>query len=295
MSIKLSQLPVASQMPSNFIGNVPGQNQQIPIAVLNQYITALITSLAAQQPSPISFQMAWVTNTTYYPANMVTYGGKVYCMIGTGPYVSLTTPDLDPTYWLCLFGQTVTATDMNNINTNMEFFICNGGANAPSSAPYGYGFTFFNGTAIGIQIYFSSDSTQIWTRQTSGGTWSNWNLLATTYPSVNNVNIDNSGNAWLSVIVGTEFLLTVTKACNIGIGSWPTVSNKQARIHLEIVNGGAFPVTWTNTITNWVKANGQITTNFSDLGLTLNTTGSNFFEFWSRDGGNTIYGVPVLG
>lgn len=293
MGHKLSSLPLATQMPANLIGNVPGLNQQVPLAVLTTYVTNLFNSLAMQTPAPFSFQGAWSAQT-YYPGNIVTYASKVYCMIGTGPYNSLTRPDLDPTYWLCMFGQTTNATDMNNVVTNMEFFICNGGANAPSSSPYGYGFTFFNGTNIGIQIFFSSDSTQIWSRQTSDAvTWSDWNLLATTYPNVQNVGI-SGGNAWLSVATGSEFSLTVSAICNIGLGGWPVINNKVCRIRLEVINGGAFAVTWTNTTINWVKPNGTISQNFADLGLTLNTSGPNFFEFWSKDGGNTIYGRALL-
>ena len=64
-------------------------------------------------------------------------------------------------------------------------------------------------------------------------------------------------------------------------------------IQIELVNGGAFTVTFPTI--NWVKKDGtfttSITTYLTDFGrAALQTSGTDFFIVWTRDAGTTVYG-----
>lgn len=60
-------------------------------------------------------------------------------------------------------------------------------------------------------------------------------------------------------------------------------------ILLELVNGAAFPFTWSTTI-NWMKSDGSgdTVTNFNQAGYTLKTAGTDWVLLWCRN--NSVYG-----
>jgi hypothetical protein len=53
-------------------------------------------------------------------------------------------------------------------------------------------------------------------------------------------------------------------------------------------NAGAATITFPAI--RWLKGDGGYSTNFADLGVTLNATGLNFFMLMTIDGGASVYG-----
>jgi hypothetical protein len=292
MTIKTSDFAVATAMPGIFLGRNTAGNTQVPLSILQTYIQQIIASTASNAGGAVNFRQAWVNGYDYAPNDMVSYNGKIYLMIGTQIYTSTITPDQDPTYWLCLFGQQLLVADMNTLKTGLAFYTISGAANAPASASYGFGIVFMSSATYGLQLLWSNDGNQFWTRQLNNNVFGSWVLVSEGQGHITPQTI-TSGTTYMDLTQGKHFLLTVNAAVAVGIVNWPAVTNK-VEFELEIVNGGAFATTWAGTI-NWILSNGTTSTSFSALGITLNSSGSNFFRFWSRDGGTTVYGVPIVG
>ena len=75
------------------------------------------------------------------------------------------------------------------------------------------------------------------------------------------------------------------------LNGWPTTGTL-GELTIELINGGANANTWSTTI-RWLKSDGTYTTDFSASGKTLLASGTNFLNFWTRDGGATIWGVVL--
>ena len=65
-------------------------------------------------------------------------------------------------------------------------------------------------------------------------------------------------------------------------------SGRGTEIVLQLVNGGAFTISWPSI--NWIKTDGTMTTNLNDTGIALQTAGMDFVRLWSYDGGVTMFG-----
>ena len=73
----------------------------------------------------------------------------------------------------------------------------------------------------------------------------------------------------------------------IAFDTWPA-SGDYAEVEIELVNGGAHTITWPTV--NWLAGDGTYSTTFSSMGVTLQTTGTNWIVIWSTDGGTTLWG-----
>jgi hypothetical protein len=71
-----------------------------------------------------------------------------------------------------------------------------------------------------------------------------------------------------------------------------TVGGVLCSVEIQVVNGGSDTLTWNDTI-NWAIGDGSYSTTFSDMGVTLQASGSNFVMIWSTDGGTTYYGRAI--
>lgn len=81
-----------------------------------------------------------------------------------------------------------------------------------------------------------------------------------------------------------------TGAQTLSITAWPP-SGALGELLIEGVNLGAATITWPTI--NWIKSDGTTTTTFSSNGVTLQSSGTDFFLLWTRDAGTTIYGKFV--
>ncbi len=292
-----SQFAIAQQMTENLVGRNSTGNELVSQEIFETFIQNLVASVGGGQPvGQITFRGEWISTGIYNNNDVVTFNGGAYLMIGTSAYSNTNSPDVDPTSWLALSGTMLLTSDMNTVRTNLMFFTSQGAINAPASAPYGYGFVLANGTGYILQVYFANQGNQIYIRQFSSPTWYPWYLVAETFPTVGVLSVGVGGTVFINPASGTDFQFTVDQDITFSIAGFPTSTFGQymCRGRIEFINPGAHTITWGNVF-NWIKPDGTITQNFSDLGITLNVTGSNFFEYWSRDGGTTIYMRPITG
>lgn len=91
------------------------------------------------------------------------------------------------------------------------------------------------------------------------------------------------------------FVSTVTGDHAIQFANFPD-SGDMGRMHVFLINGGMFNLIWPVGI-NWALQNGMTSDNFTDLmasyGRSLMPRGTDQFEFWSLDGGVTVYGKLI--
>lgn len=99
-----------------------------------------------------------------------------------------------------------------------------------------------------------------------------------------------SGTVTFAYTDGSHQRLQVGGVLTIAANTWPPAGNNGTLL-LELVNGGAFAITWPTI--NWIKSDGTTTTTFSNLGITLQASGTDFILLWTRDAGTTIYGKVV--
>jgi len=78
-------------------------------------------------------------------------------------------------------------------------------------------------------------------------------------------------------------------AKTIVFSNWP-VAPQMGVLVVEITNAGSpSSVTWPASV-KWVLPNGAFSAAFSSTGVALQAEGTDFFLFWSRDNGTTVYG-----
>jgi hypothetical protein len=97
----------------------------------------------------------------------------------------------------------------------------------------------------------------------------------------------SSGTVTFDASASMKQKLTVGGNLTAAFTGWPT-SGTYAEVEIQLVNGGAFTVTWPTV--NWLKGDGTSATTFSTMGVTLQSSGTNFVIVWSSDGGSTLYG-----
>jgi hypothetical protein len=76
----------------------------------------------------------------------------------------------------------------------------------------------------------------------------------------------------------------------LSVTNWPPSGNL-GELFIEGINLGAATITWPTI--NWITVTGVTTTTFGSNGVTLQTSGTDWFLLWTRDGGTTIYGKFV--
>jgi hypothetical protein len=293
---KTSDWPIAESLPGLFLGrdSVIG-NQLIPTTLILKYVQSIIAQTASNAGGAVNFRGIWDTtgNTSYAPNDLVSYGNKIYLLIASQVYMSSTTPDQDASNWLCLFGQMVNVVDMNAA-PNQAFFYSAGAANTPPANGYGFGFTLYHGTGFAVQLFWSSDGYTQYVRALNSNVWSAWVTQAAAFINTATPGGEGTGTIWAAVANNGEYVSVITVDTVLNLAGWVTDVGKVQRCRWEIVNGGAFATTWGpyNNV-KWVKPDGTITTDFTTLGVTWNAADSNFFEFWTRDGGKTVYARPL--
>ncbi len=82
--------------------------------------------------------------------------------------------------------------------------------------------------------------------------------------------------------------MTVTGSITIALTGWPA-AGVLGELCIELVNGGAFVITWPATV-RWIRPDGTFTTDFLAAQQPLLASGTDFVFLWSRDGGSTIWG-----
>ena len=100
-----------------------------------------------------------------------------------------------------------------------------------------------------------------------------------------------SGTVTFTVSDSAYQRLQVGGALTVATAGWPTTGT-YGEVLIELVNGGAFAITWPVAI-NWIRADGTTSTSFTANGVTLQTAGTDFVLLWSRNAGTTIYGKIV--
>jgi hypothetical protein len=98
----------------------------------------------------------------------------------------------------------------------------------------------------------------------------------------------NAGTATLNFALAQSQRLQIGGAVTIAASNWPAAADGLFVGVLELVNGGAYTLTWPAI--RWVLADGTFTTSFSANTVTLQAVGTDFVTLWSRDGGATVYG-----
>jgi hypothetical protein len=81
-----------------------------------------------------------------------------------------------------------------------------------------------------------------------------------------------------------------TGTVTLSVTNWPPSGNL-GELFIEGVNLGAATITWPTV--NWILSSGATTTTFANNGVNLQTSGTDWFLLWTRDGGTTIYGKFV--
>lgn len=100
----------------------------------------------------------------------------------------------------------------------------------------------------------------------------------------------------LDYTAGSHQKITATGNHTIASSNWPPSGNT-GELLLELVNGGAYTITWPTI--NWIKPDGTTTTSIAtylaaNTGRTaLQTSGTDYILLWSRDAGTTIYGKLI--
>ena len=97
----------------------------------------------------------------------------------------------------------------------------------------------------------------------------------------------SGGTVNFDLVDGSNQKLTVGGNLTVGFTGWPK-SGTYGEIEVELVNGGAHTITWRTV--HWLKGDGTNSTTFSDMGVTLASSGTNVVIVWTNDGGATVYG-----
>lgn len=104
----------------------------------------------------------------------------------------------------------------------------------------------------------------------------------------------SSGEVNFSFLAGNVQRLQVAGAVTIKFSGFPA-AGVLGDMMLKLVNGGAAPVTFFQTI-NWILPTGATTTSLATYlaaisrGTTFQLSGTDFIYVWTDDGGTTIYG-----
>lgn len=110
-------------------------------------------------------------------------------------------------------------------------------------------------------------------------------------PSVTNFTSKGSqgtGTQTFDVSAASMQGMTVTGSITIALTGWPA-AGVLGELCIELVNGGAFVITWPATV-RWIRPDGTFTTDFLAAQQPLLASGTDFVFLWSRDGGSTIWG-----
>src|SRR5262245_35184303 len=97
-----------------------------------------------------------------------------------------------------------------------------------------------------------------------------------------------SGTVNFTVSESEKQKVTVGAALTVSFSGWPASGN-YAETEIEMVNGGAFAVTWPAAI-RWLLGDGTFSNTFTAMGVVLQGSGTNHILVWSTTGGSVIWG-----
>lgn len=165
----------------------------------------------------------------------------------------------------------------------------------PVAGSYGRGMTLPGSADYLTQIGIVNGSNAIYLRFKEGtDTWKPWVKVSQAFPAWSDLgNAAAASTKVLDLAVARSFRFLVQGAMTVSFANWPEYG-QLAEISLEVVNGGAFDMTFPGTV-NWVKSDGTITNNYKSLEEKLQAAGTDWIQLWTRDAGNTIWGRVVRG
>lgn len=181
---------------------------------------------------------------------------------------------------------------------------------APAAQVYpGSGIAVSNGTAWSTSIIDSAGLAAAISDETGSGA-----LVFGTSPTLSGVTLngDSTGNdgllkrmmfqdtGWdyfdsnttsaLDYVNGSVQRWAPSGTVSLTVTNWPP-SGALGELLIEGINLGAATITWPTV--NWIKSDGTTTTTFASNGVTLQSSGTDWFLLWTRDGGTTVYGKFV--
>ncbi len=163
---------------------------------------------------------------------------------------------------------------------------------SPTTKMRGYVSTAVSGVTVSITIDDSPGAL---------GPFTDWFLVATALEPVATTLLATKANSTITTPIAKGNSGTGTVTFDVAAGAVQTVTNNGAHIwavtwpsgHSELLiigtNLGLNAITMPAGI-NWLKGDGTMSTTFSTMGVTLQTSGVNHIALWSPDGGTTKYG-----
>ncbi|SRR6266576_2419677 len=109
--------------------------------------------------------------------------------------------------------------------------------------------------------------------------------------NVFDIGTKTSGTVTIDRTNGTKQKLTVGGNIIIAYTGWGA-TGKYSELELQLVNGGAFTVTWPATI-RWLTGDGTSSNTFANMLVTLQGANSNWILTWTEDGGTTVWGKAI--
>ena len=101
---------------------------------------------------------------------------------------------------------------------------------------------------------------------------------------------DSNTTSALDYTNGSQQRWAPSGTVTLSVTNWPPTGNL-GELFIEGINLGAATITWPTI--NWITSTGATTTTFSSNGVTLQSSGTDWFLLWTRDAGTTIYGKFV--
>lgn len=98
---------------------------------------------------------------------------------------------------------------------------------------------------------------------------------------------DSNTNSSLLFSNGKHQRWAPTGTVSLTLSGW-AASGRMCELMIEGINLGAATITWPSI--NWIRGDGSTTTTFSQNGITLRSSGTDWVLLWTRDAGTTIYG-----
>lgn len=98
---------------------------------------------------------------------------------------------------------------------------------------------------------------------------------------------DSNTTSALDYVNGSVQRWAPSGSVSLTVSNWPPSGNL-GELLIEGINLGAATITWPTV--NWVTSTGATTTTFASNGVTLQSSGTDWFLLWTRDGGTTVYG-----
>lgn len=172
-------------------------------------------------------------------------------------------------------------------------------ASAANAANYMHGQITAHNSATGLLTVTATSAV-------GSGTFADWsvaltspgNLTTSGAQVISNKTFINSGFGYfdagatsaLSCPNGSHQRWAPTGTVTLTVTNWPA-SGTLGELLIEGVNLGAATITWPTV--NWIKSDGTTTTVFSNNGVTLQASGTDWAILWTRNGGATVFGKWV--